>query len=350
MFNKFMNNYYYGKSGKADFTPDDMPETRMQLFLEVLRTRFSQLMRLNLIYLLIWLPTLLVLSFGLIGSLNVLTSIDPETAVVSEDGTPVEASGEVITTTTKDGQEIVIEHIFTYEEGAKHLQSLLFWTLVLLFPCIAITGPFSAGVSYVTRNWARDEHAFIWSDMKDAMKQNWKQSLPISVITGALPMIVYMSWTFYGNMAATRPLMVVPQVLVLMITLVWAFSVTYMYPLIVTYELKMRDVIRNSLLLAIARLPMSVGIRLLHCVPALLFIGLSFVLGFIQWGIMLMFLYYVLLGLALSRFVTASYTNAVFDRFINPKIEGAKVNRGLKEMDDEDDDEDEEDEEDQEQE
>ena len=31
----------------------------------------------------------------------------------------------------------------------------------------------------------------------------------------------------------------------------------------------------------------------------------------------------------ISRFITASYTNAVFDRFINPRIEGAKVNQGI---------------------
>ena len=50
------------------------------------------------------------------------------------------------------------------------------------------------------------------------------------------------------------------------------------------------------------------------------------------------FLYYILIGFALSRFVTASYTNAVFDRFINPNIEGAKVNQGLhKDEDDEED-------------
>ena len=40
-------------------------------------------------------------------------------------------------------------------------------------------------------------------------------------------------------------------------------------------------------------------------------------------------LWYALLGLMVSRFITSSYTNAVFDRFINPRIEGAKVNQGL---------------------
>ena len=48
--------------------------------------------------------------------------------------------------------------------------------------------------------------------------------------------------------------------------------------------------------------------------------------------------YYVLIGFGLSRFITASYTNAVFDRFINARIEGAKVNQGLREEDDTEDD------------
>ena len=58
-------------------------------------------------------------------------------------------------------------------------------------------------------------------------------------------------------------------------------------------------------------------------------------------GMMILFGYYMLIGFSLSRFVTASYTNAVFDRFINSRIEGAKVNQGLREEDDDDEDEDE---------
>jgi hypothetical protein len=61
-------------------------------------------------------------------------------------------------------------------------------------------------------------------------------------------------------------------------------------------------------------------------------------------GMLILFAYYCLIGFSLSRFVTASYTNAVFDRYINPRIEGAKVNQGLRKP--EDDDEDETDEED----
>ena len=53
-------------------------------------------------------------------------------------------------------------------------------------------------------------------------------------------------------------------------------------------------------------------------------------------GMLILFAYYALIGFSISRFVTASYTNAVFDRFINTRIEGAKVNQGLYKPDDED--------------
>ena len=140
--------------------------------------------------------------------------------------------------------------------------------------------------------------------------------------------------------------MIVPWILLMIGTILWSISITYMYPLTVTYDLKLRDVVRNGLLLGVARLPLSVGIRLLHCVPLLIafaavwFFGLDPLLG-----ILLLCGYYMIIGFSLSRFITASYTNAVFDRFINPQIEGAKVNQGLREQEDFDDEDDEEEEE-----
>ena len=157
---------------------------------------------------------------------------------------------------------------------------------------------------------------------------NWRQSLILSVITSVLPLIVYIGWKFYGQMAQQNVIMVVPQVLIVLVAIIWAISITYMHPLAVTYELKMKDLIRNGLLLGVARLPMSVGIRLLHCVPALIGAALIWLWNPMI-GMLILFGYYALIGFALSRFVTASYTNAVFDRYINPRIEGAKVNQGI---------------------
>ena len=309
MFGKLMNGYFYGKSGKGDFNKDDLPKNRWQLFFEMLRIRLSALIRLNLMYMIVWLPAMIVILLGVMSALTGMSDV-------------IAAEGDM-------------------SALLQQLRSMLVTTLLLLIPCIAITGPCTAGVCYVTRNWARDEHAFIWSDFKDAVKENWKQSIVISIITGVLPYIVYVCWSFYGSMADSTPIMLVPQILTAMIGLVWTMAVGYFYPLIVSYKLKLRDVLRNGLLLSIARLPMSIGMRLLHLVPALIAFAVVYFTGSV-WGVLGLFLYYVVIGFGLSRFVTASVTNAVFDRFINSKIEGAQVDRGLAQPDDdEDDDEDE---------
>lgn len=332
MFGKMMNNYYYGKSGKGDFKKDDLPSNRWELFRDTLKTRLNGLFRLNLMYMIIWLPAMIVLfTFGA----NALQIADVYVNASEHEGVAVIETQ----VTNADGtEETVTNNIEIKDPFQDVLSSLVMNMLLWLIPCIAITGPATAGISYVTRNWARDEHAFIWSDFKDAVKANWKQSLVVSVITSLLPMIVFMCWTFYGQMAQQQTFMLIPQVLSLMIGILWALAVTYMYPLIVQYELKTKDLFRNAFLLAVARLPMSVGIRLLHCLPAV--IGFLLALFWNPVYAMLFVLgWYFLIGFALSRFVTASYTNGVFDKYINSHIEGAVVNRGLRNDDDDDGDE-----------
>ena len=43
-----MNNYFYGKQGKGDYTVADMPQNRFALFGEVLKVRWSGLFGVNL--------------------------------------------------------------------------------------------------------------------------------------------------------------------------------------------------------------------------------------------------------------------------------------------------------------
>lgn len=318
-----MNSYYYGKSGKGDYTPDDLPKNRWQLFLEMLRTRMSGLCRMNLMYFVAWLPAMIAISLWVVSF-----------GVALNNSFPVDEAGNII-------EEVAANGVQSFWQT---MNDMNFMTLLILIPCIAITGPFTAGLSYVTRNWARDEHAFPWADYKDAIKANWKQGLLVSTITGCVPFLVYICWRFYGDMAVGNAVWVIPQMLILMLGILWALAVTYMYPMMVTYQMNFRTIIRNSFILAVGRLPGSVGIRLLHCVPTVLF-TVIFLLTLQPWVLLLLFAYYLVFGFAFSRFITASFTNAVFDKYINSRIEGAQVNRGLSQDNDDDDDDDEQEEE-----
>ena len=335
MFGRMMNNYYYGKSGKGDFRKEDLPHNRRDLFRDTFKTRLSSLFRINMLYMIIFLPAMiLLLYFGATG----LETMNNRMLIEENDYASYmemyKEAGQELSIAEEQYNELK-NSTFDYGDYAR---SLLYQALIWLIPCIAITGPLTAGVSYVTRNWARDEHAFIWSDFKDAVKANWKIPLVLSTITGVLPTGVYAGWLTYGNMAADNMLMVIPQALVVLVGILWALMITYMHPLTVTYDLSLKGVLRNGFLLAVARLPFSVGIRLLHCVPLLIaFIAVWFFGMDPLLALVILSAYYILIGFGLSRFVTASYTNAVFDRFINSRIEGAKVNQGLREPDDPDD-------------
>lgn len=308
MFGKMMNSFYYGKSGKGDYRKEDLPKNRWQLFFEMLKVRLSGLVRLNLLYVLIWVPAIILIVMTLMAAMAQLNEMVTETGALQGD--------------------------------VSVFSGLLSTGLLLLIPCIAITGPFTAGVAYVTRNWARDEHSFIWSDFKDALKANWKQALLTSVVSGVMPFVVYVGYMTYGEMIRTSgAFFVVPQVLLVMLGVIWSLMTLYMYPLMITYKLTNRQLVKNALLLAVGRLPQSLGLRLMSALPlviALLVVYMTFALEIVM---LVMVALYALFLLAFNRFCYASYSNAVFDKYINVHIEGVEVNRGmnLEEDDDEDD-------------
>ena len=106
----FVNNYYYGKAGKADFTPESLPDSRVKLFFDMLRIHFGGLCAANLFYLLFCLPA--ILWTGINASLFMTAEMDLSLA-----------SG-----------------------------NLMFY-LIGMVPCLTIAGVGAPGLMYVMRNW-----------------------------------------------------------------------------------------------------------------------------------------------------------------------------------------------------
>ena len=326
MFSRLMNSYYYGKSGKGDYRKDDLPHNRWQLFWEMLRIRFSALCRLNLTGVLAWVPTMIVVVIllnAVISASSIENAVDPETGV---------AYTALVYDEQTDENGAVIR-----QAASAPLEGIVQTTLLLLIPCILITGPIQAGMAYVTRNWARDEHAFAWADFRDAVKENWKQALGVSAITALLPFVLFTCYRFYGQLISRSVAFMVPQMLTVCIGLIWYLSLVFMYPLMVSYHLTFRQLIKNGMMLAVARLPMTVGVRLATLIPmAIAAVVMLFTTAWL-YALLALGLYYIVLGFAFTRFVHASFTNSVFDRFINSRMEGVQVNRGLAREEDEDD-------------
>ena len=311
----FFDRFYYGKAGKHDYTEMDMPKTRVSLFFLVLKDHFFDLVKVNLLQVVFWIPFMLWTFINLAA----IQSIDVE-SLMGQDGGAMQIMGA--------------------------MASYLVMWLIGLIPCLAITGPSSAGAAYVMRNWARDQHSFLFSDFKDAFKGNWKQALGVSCITAVVPTLVYTGVTYYGQMAGSNALMMVPLVLVLSIVLMWALMLPLLYPMMIGYELRFKYLIKNAFLMAAATLPQMLLCRIITLIPiAALLMGIYFGNGIV---ILIVSLYYLLFGFAFARLLYASVANGVFDKYLNPHIEGATIGMGLRPADadelydDEDDEDDEE--------
>lgn len=326
MFGRMMNSFYYGKSGKGDYRKEDLPKNRWQLFWEMLRIRLSGLCRINLMTIVAWIPmiaVLVILFNNLITVSEIRNVADPSsgihyTALVY--AAQVDEAGNVIS-----------------PERVTRVFELLEYIALMLIPCILITGPIQAGLAFVTRNWARDEHAFPWSDFKDAVKDNWKQALGVSAITAIVPFVACVCVDFYGQMQQTKGLFfMIPQTFTVMLAFIWFLSLVFMYPLMITYKMTFRQLIKNGLILTIARFPMTIGVRLATLLPTLIVLAVMLFTGAWYYALLALLAYYIVIGNGLARFVFASFTNGVFDKFINVNIEGVEINRGLAKEEDDD--------------
>ncbi len=285
-----MNNYYYGKQGQADYTIENMPQNRRQLFAEVFKVRWSALFGVNLLYMIAWIPAIAWTAINFVALLN-------------------------------GAQDLTGEQIY----------GLFFTWLLVMVPCVAITGPFNAGVSYVLRNWARDEHSFVLSDFKDAVKANWKQALVISLIDGLMPFVLFTGWRFYSSMLQRSMLFVLPAGMVLLVAILWTLASMLAYPMLITYDLKIKDVIRNAVLLSIAKLPFSVLIKLLTLAVPAVAVGLGLLIPSIQFQVLgIVVLLYLIFLVAFNKLIVASYANWLFETYLNTRIEGARTNIGLR--------------------
>lgn len=367
---RFMNRYLYGKAGQGDFKKSDLPTTRWQLFWQMLRIRLNGLTRLNLMTCLAFIPLIAVLFSFTIKILyytsnlsqylesNQIISYDEEgNASVDAQATEVygaEVEGIRSSLEGKEVSALYLEFNLIYSRFLLNIDAFRlggFWEgftssmLLLLLPCIMITGPVQAGMAHICRNWARDEHAFIWSDFKDAVKENWKQGLGISTLTGLLVFFIPTALWYYWGMgqgADASLLWYVPIGILLCLSLIWFLGLAFFYPVMVGYKVTFRQLVKNGLSLAAARLPMVFGIRLLNALPII--IGYLVMRNFpntFMYVLLIISGYYLLFGNAFARFCHASYANGVFDKYINSKIPGTTVNRGLNTETDEDDEEDE---------
>lgn len=149
--------------------------------------------------------------------------------------------------------------------------------LVLVILSIFITGPATAGFTYVLRNFQREEHAWVFSDFREHFRKNYKQGVLMGLLDVVLAVLLYVAFVFYVyQMPVIMPdldiLSTIGATLIVIISLLFVFMHFYIYVMMVTFQLTFKHLLRNALLFAFGRLPVNVlvfiidGILILACV------------------------------------------------------------------------------------
>ncbi|MBE6903846.1 MAG: DUF624 domain-containing protein [Ruminococcaceae bacterium] len=174
-----------------------------------------------------------------------------------------------------------------------------FWKICILsmlyvVSCIPIVtiGAATAGFTYVLRNYAREEHAFLWSDYIDTAKKNWKMATVVFLIDIVAFILGFVAFSFYTSPDVALPgmLKTIALGLLLMVSIIYTFMHYYIYVLLVTFNVTFRQLYKNSFIFAIVGLWRNILITIILAILGLaifLFFPLSiFVVFFVLAGTM----------------------------------------------------------------
>ncbi len=292
LFNKMI----YGNPNKPDLEVEENPNP-IKSFFEVFKIKIWDLVKLNLLFALFMLPAVIWSYINMQVITEVLTSYQPD--------------GEVV-------------NLFA-ESGA------LYYTAVYLLgmiPCLLIMGVALPSMNYITRSYAREFHVWMMEDFIEKIKENWKQSLLYMLILGVFTFLMFVVVNLYTLYASMIPGARIFQGIIYFMWAVIMVSTTFVFPLMVTFELKLKHLIKNSMLLTIAKLPQTLLMLLLTAIVPVFLVWLSTVWGY---GTIALLLYFVVFGFSIPSFVLNAYTNQVFEKIIVANEENAAERKPEKE-------------------
>lgn len=197
-------------------------QPRWQVFLDVLPRKLWDLFKLNILYLLVSAPFFVI---TMIVS-GVITS-------------PIINSA---------SQSMLQVNLAGYDVLLRVFISFLFVVFVG-------TGPATAGFSYVIREHANEHPCMLISDFFERFRLNFKQSLLLWVIDLIVFYVFSVAIGFYGETGN-----IIFQYIFMVVSVVYIMMHIYIYQMMITFDLSLKNIIKNSLLITIGKAPLSLSI------------------------------------------------------------------------------------------
>ena len=324
----FFGLFDYNKEGPGVYL-NEPPKGPFKTFFAILGRKFWKVIIINMMYVVLSIPVLLVAWLagsqifpGLLPGLTLenLTKIFSSAVSSGSVSQASQAVSEIISSGVSGASAVSgAGGTLSPQETAAILFSQI--NLVLSFSLVGmqlfVLGPVHAGITYLFRNYSREEHAFIWGDFTEHLKKNWKQSILKRIISFFTVIILSVNFSFYsqGDFISNTFITGLLTGAVAVIFVIFAMMHMYIYPMMVTFKLSIRQLYKNSVLLTMARLPWNIGITLLSVfITTLIPMGLFFLAGNI--GMILGIFYYFFLAFGANMLLTNFFVYRQLKKFM----------------------------------
>ena len=293
-----------GKERDEEYARSTLPSNRWALFWDIFKGRFSKLVIVNLLMLLFFIPLVAVGFFMYLwtGTMGGMYPFSNSILV----GFPAYPN--------LMGAPEQINLSATFTGGA----------LMIVAALIAAVG--ISGGMYVIRNMVWTEGIFVANDFWRGIKINIVVVLQSTLFYSIFLFGFFISIRFSEYIIASGTGSTVWMTISMAISYVAIVIFTMMYLWMLAmgggYKLKFFQLLKNSFLMTFGLIFQNIFFVILMAIPVILILLGSF---FQMVGIVFM----ILFGLSFMLLVWLDYTQWAFDKFIESKREGGKVNRGI---------------------
>ena len=297
-----------GKEKSEEYARSTLPTNRWQLFFDIFKGNFWKIVKVNFLTLVFFIPLLLVvvLSFLMSENNGILYPFGANLGV----GYPAYPS------------------IQGMSESLTLRAGMTTYLLVTITSIIAAVG--LSGGMYVVRNMVWTEGVFVGNDFWRGVKLNYKNALQTAVFfclvySFCQTLINLSSLSIASGVVEDKQIvwLRISQGASYLFMTLSAMMSLWMIALGVNYKMNFTAMFKNSFLMTIGTLPQTIFFGVLAFIPfILLAVGGSMLIA-------LAVICCVLFGFAYALLVWLDFAQWVFDKYINPKLEGAKVGRGI---------------------
>ncbi len=150
--------------------------------------------------------------------------------------------------------------------------------IVIMVALLAITvltwGWQTVGGTYNLRSLVRGDSCFLWSDYFYAIKRNLKQGFFFGLIDVLAIALLVFDWYYFNALAGSTFAFSIMYFVIIMLIIVYASMRFYIYPMMITFDLPIRKLIKNAFIFSM----LGIKRNLLTIFGFILVAGLNFML------------------------------------------------------------------------